>query len=127
MKRALLLAGVMIIAGVLHFVAPRPYDAIMPRMFPEEARRPLTYGSGVAEIVCGLLLAVPATRALGGKLTALVLLAVLPANVDAALRGGYPGLDGFFGTPLAAWLRVPLQIPLIWWAWSVGRTAQPVE
>lgn len=120
-----LLAGVLIGAGVLHFVAPRPYDAIIPRVFPEETRRPLTYASGAAELVCGLLLLIPRTRVLGGRLTAALLVAVLPANVAAALRGGYP-LDGFLGTPEAAWLRVPLQIPLIVWAGSISRDARAI-
>lgn len=124
-RKAGLLAVVMIAAGALHFISPRPYDAIIPRVFPAEARRPLTYASGAAEIVCGVLLLIPSTRALGGKLTALVLVAVLPANVDAALRGGYPVLNGFWGTSLVAWLRVPLQIPLIMWAWSVRRDPRP--
>lgn len=121
--KAGLLAAVMIGAGLLHFLAPRPYDAIIPRVFPEGTRRPLTYASGAAEIVCGVMLLVPRTRALGGRLTAILLLVVLPANVDVALRGGYP-LEGFLGSAEAAWLRVPLQIPLILWARSIERDAR---
>jgi uncharacterized membrane protein len=109
--------------GLLHFLVPRPFDAIIPRAFPEEVRRPLTYASGVGEITCGVLLLAPRTRRLGARLTVLLLLAVWPANIDAALRGGYPGLSGFAGSALAAWLRVPLQIPLILWALVVGRRA----
>lgn len=120
-------AGALVAMGVLHFVAPRPFDSIIPRAFPAEARRPLTYASGVAEIACGTLMALPRTRRLGGRLTALLLLAVWPANIDAALRGGYPGLDGFAGTATAAWLRVPLQIPLIWGALRIARRAGTSE
>jgi uncharacterized membrane protein len=116
-----LLATVLITAGVLHLVNPRPFDSIVPRVLPESTRRPITYISGVAEIVCGALLLLPRTRALGGKVTALLFLVIWPANVDPALRGGYPGLSGFLGSALAAWLRVPLQIPLILWARSIAR------
>lgn len=118
-----LLAGLLVATGILHFVAPRPFDAIIPRIFPPEARRPLTYASGAAELACAGLMLVPRTRALGGRLTVLLLLAVLPANVDVALRGGYP-FGGFAGTATAAWLRVPLQIPLILAARAVTRRAE---
>ncbi|MGI9015969.1 MAG: DoxX family protein [Euzebya sp.] len=121
-----LLATVMVAAGVLHFVAPKPYDSIIPRVLPDAYRRPLTYASGVAEMTVGVMMLVPRTRRLGAQLTALLLVAVWPANIDAALRGGYPGLDGFFGTPTAAWLRVPLQLPLILWAaWLARRSSPP--
>ncbi len=117
------LAGALITMGVLHFLVPRPFDSIIPRALPEGSRRPLTYASGVAEIVCGALLLSPRTRGVGGRLTALLMLAVWPANIDAALRGGYPGLSGVAGSSLGAWLRVPLQIPLIWFAWRIGQRA----
>lgn len=119
--RALPLAGILLTAGTLHFITPRPFDAIMPSAVPEPAHRPLTYLSGAAEIgVAGLLLS-PRTRRLGGWLASALLLAVWPANIEAALNGGYRGLSGFAGTASAAWLRVPLQIPLIAWGIWVAR------
>lgn len=121
-----LLAAAMLGAGVLHFVAPKPYDSIMPSILPESTHRPLTYASGAAEIAVGAMMLVPRTRALGGRLTALLLLAVLPANIESALRGGYP-LDGFLGSTTAAWLRVPLQFPLIWWALRIARAAENAD
>ncbi|CAN5281161.1 membrane protein [soil metagenome] len=121
--KAGVMAGALIAMGVLHFVAPRPFDSIIPRVLPEATRRPLTYASGAAEIVCGVLLLMPRTRALGGRLTMVLLVLVLPANVDAALRGGYP-IDGVLGSPAAAWLRVPLQIPMIMVARSIESGAR---
>jgi uncharacterized membrane protein len=118
---AVVLAGLLLVLGVLHLAVPRPFDAIIPRALPAASRRPLTYASGAAELVCGALLLVPRTRRLGGWLTAALLLAVWPANVDAALRGGYPGLSGFAGSAAAAWLRVPLQLPLLWVALRTAR------
>lgn len=111
--------------GVLHLAVPRPFDAIMPRALPRGWRRPLTYLSGVAEIACGVLMALPRTRSLGGRLTVVLLLAVWPANIDAALRGGYP-VAGPIGSATAAWLRVPLQLPLIWLALRIARRGPAV-
>ena len=34
-----------------------------------------------------------------------------------ALDGGLPGGGPVTGSPAVAWLRVPLQIPLLLWAW----------
>ena len=119
----LALSGVMLVAGMTHFLAPRSFDSVMPRLLPEVTHRPLTYLSGAAEIGVGALMLIPRTRRIGGTLTAWLLIAVLPANIDVALRGGYPGLDGFIGSAAAAWIRIPLQIPLIVWARSISRRA----
>lgn len=103
----------MVGAGVLHFVAPQAYDRLVPRALGPP--RPWTLASGAAEAAAGVLLAVPATRGLGARAVAGVLVAVFPANVDAALRGGMPA-RGWLGSPVVAWLRLPLQVPLIRWA-----------
>lgn len=120
--RALPLAGILLTAGALHFLSPRPFDTMIPSALPASARRPLTYASGVAELGVGAMLLIPRTRRLGGWLAAALLLAVWPANIEAALNGGYRGVSGFAGSATAAWLRVPLQIPLIAWAVQIGRT-----
>ena len=119
--KALLLGGLLLGVGTLHFVSPKPFDSIIPRALPEEARRPLTYASGVVEVAAGAMLLAPRTRRLGGRLAFWLILAVWPANIDAALRGGYPGLPGVVGGATAAWIRVPLQLPLLWLAHRIAR------
>ena len=47
----LLLGTTFVAGGVLHFVRPRMYEAIMPEYLP--AHRELVYASGVAEAVGG--------------------------------------------------------------------------
>ncbi len=106
----------MIGAGALHFVIPSSYARIVPRVVGTDGARALVLVSGAAEILVGVLLVVPRTRRLGAALTAGLLVAVFPANVQMALDGGIPG-EGFpLGSPVVAWLRLPLQIPLVWWA-----------
>ena len=52
MSRARAVLGVTFLAtGVLHFLRPRIYEAIMPGYLP--AHRELVYASGVAEIAGG--------------------------------------------------------------------------
>ena len=54
--------GAMLIGmGALHFVAPKPFDTIVPAELPGTARF-YTHASGVAEVATGALLLVPRTR-----------------------------------------------------------------
>jgi uncharacterized membrane protein len=108
---AVLLAG----AGALHFLKPEPYDAIVPPFLPSP--RSWTYASGVAELACAVAVAVPATRSKGGLASAVLFVAVFPANVYLALEPG----------DLPRWLaiaRLPLQVPLVLWGLQVWRSSR---
>jgi len=113
-----LLSLLLLAAGVNHFVNPEAYDRLVPRSLP--AHRTITYVSGLAELVCAAAVATPRSRRAGGWLTAALFVAVFPANVQLALDGGFGG-SSFFGSATAAWLRLPLQVPLIAWAVQVAR------
>ncbi|MEU5693742.1 hypothetical protein [Actinosynnema sp. NPDC020468] len=116
---ALALAGLLGVAGVTHFAKPKPYDAIVPRALPGKPRT-WTYVSGVAELGLAAAVAAPRTRSLGGLLAAGFFAAVFPANIKMAydLRGKSPK------TRAVAFGRLPLQLPLIWWALKVRRSAR---
>src|SRR5690348_9088864 len=122
MGLGLLLGG----SGVLHFVLPGPYQRIVPRPIARW-KRGIVAVSGAAELACAALLASPRTRRLGGIASAAVLVAVFPANVQMALDGGYEDAPFPANSRIAAWLRLPLQAPLIWWALGVGRSSSTVE
>ena len=102
-------------SGVLHMVRPRIYEPLIPPWLAGSERE-VIYVSGVAEIVCALLLAVPRTRRVGAWATAGVLVAVFPGNIQMAVDGGVPGAAGPLGSPVVAWARLPIQPVLIWWA-----------
>lgn len=112
------LAALLGLAGVTHFTRPKNYDAIVPRSLPGTPRQ-WTYVSGVAELALATAVAVPRTRKLGGVLAAAFFVAVFPANVKMAL-------DFRTKSPKAralAYGRLPLQIPLVAWAWKVAKAA----
>ena len=109
----------MVAAGVAHLVVPGAYARIVPRVLGNP--RAYVYASGVAQIAGGVLLALPRTRRAGGWLVAAVLVGVFPANVQAALDGGVLGADAPLESALAGWLRLPLQVPLVWWALHEAR------
>ncbi len=105
------------IAGVLHFVRPHWYEAIMPDYLP--AHRELVYASGVAEIAGGLGTLHPKTRRVASWWSIATLLAVFPANVDMALNpDDYPKIPG---GAAALYARLPLQLLFIAWAYAAGR------
>jgi uncharacterized membrane protein len=115
--RRLFLIAILGTSGVLHFLRPGPFVAIVPRSLPRRAE--LVAVSGAAELVCAGLLAHPSSRRVGGPITAALFAAVFPANVSMALRSGRRPL----WYRAAAWARLPLQIPLVLWALRVGREA----
>jgi len=111
------LAVLFLTAGVLHFVRPKTFEAIVPRGIGEPAA--LVRISGAAEIAGGLGLLLPPTRRAAGLGLIALLLAVWPANIDMALRAKrYRRVAPAW----VWWVRVPLQIPLLWW---VERASRP--
>jgi uncharacterized membrane protein len=104
-------------AGTMHFVAPDAYIRIVPPLLPMPHL--LVIVSGIAEILGGIGLLVPFTqRAAAWGLVAL-LVAVFPANIYMAVA--HLSAPGILGQGWAQWLRLPLQIPLIFWAWRYTR------
>jgi uncharacterized membrane protein len=115
--RARLFGPFFVLAGVMHFVAPRWYASIVPEQLP--ARRAIVYASGVAEIAAGAAVMHPRTRRLGARLSVATLLAVFPANIDMAL---HPERFRVPGGRLALYLRLPIQGLFVAWARAAGRS-----
>lgn len=115
-RSALALSALLGLAGVTHFTRPKYYDAIVPRALPGTPRQ-WTYVSGAAELALATAVAAPRTRKLGAVAAAAFFVAVFPANVKMALdfRSKSPKARAL------AYGRLPLQIPLIAWAWNVAK------
>jgi len=116
-KSRLLMATLYIIAGTLHFILTPLYIAIMPPYLP--AHRALVLISGAAEIAggIGLLLPIPAIQRAAAWGIIALLIAVFPANLYmAAHPAAFPTIP-----PWILWARLPIQVPLIYWAWLYTR------
>jgi uncharacterized membrane protein len=111
------MVGLLAASGTLHLVAPGSYRRIVPRALGHAAG--IVAVSGVCELLCATLLLLPTTRRLGAWSTAALLVAVFPANMQMALDGGLAGTPFPAGSAVAAWLRLPLQVPLVAWALSL--------
>lgn len=106
-------------AGAVHLRAPARFDAIVPRALPGEPRT-YTVVSGLAELATAGLIALPATRRLGGWAAAALFTAVFPANVQMA----WDWRRASRWRRAIAYGRLPLQGVLIAQALQVARSAR---
>lgn len=114
-KMAAALGLALIFAGLLHFLQPAPFLAMMPPFLPWH--RKLVQVSGAAEIAVGFGLLVPRLRRVSAWAAVALLAAVFPANIYAAVSQveipGYPSAAWY------RWLRLPMQGVLIGCALAV--------
>ena len=109
-----LVGAVFLAAGLLHFLRPEAYEAIMPAYLP--APRALVYASGAAEMAGGAGVLHPATARRAGWWLIATLVAVFPANVEMALHA-----ERFRAIPEPLlWARLPLQALLVAWVWRAA-------
>jgi uncharacterized membrane protein len=102
-------------SGVVHLVRPEVFDPLIPRQLGSP--RPWVLGSGIAELVCAAGLATRQPWA--PSVTTATLAVVWIGNMQMALdvqRSGRPAWQ-----KAAAWVRLPLQVPLMRAAWASPR------
>ncbi len=116
-----ILAALMTAAGTLHFVATEAYMTIMPPYLP--LHRELVLISGALFFLGGVGLLIPKRRSAAGVALIVLYVAVLPANVNMAINNIQP--ESFHIAPALLWLRIPLQLIIIAWAWWVSRPDPP--
>jgi len=117
---ALMLIG----TGITHFLFPKPFDTIVPPFLPGDPRM-WTYLSGFAELIIAALLFIALDKKFAGKPVRLwgvyaafaLFVAVFPANIYMAIE--WSTRD--FPAPLFAYLRLPLQLGLFYWAWALAK------
>ena len=103
--------------GVLHFMLPTGFLAIVPDYLPYPLA--LVYISGAFELGLGLALLAPPLRRWAAWGLIALFIAVFPANVNMAIHhlpfGETPT------PPALLWARLPLQLVFIYWAWHFAR------
>jgi len=105
------MAAFYIWAGVSHFTRPEFFLNLMPAYMPLHTE--LVYLSGIAEIVLGILVAIPRTAMFAGWCIIAMLIAFLPIHVHMLVNNHlYPEAP-----TSALWLRFPLQALFILWAY----------
>jgi uncharacterized membrane protein len=93
-----------VVAGTMHFVIPRQYEAIVPPSLAQW-KRELVVASGIAELAGGVAILPERTRRGARWWLLATLAAVYPANIHMALHP-----EQFPKVPAAAlWIRLPIQ------------------
>ncbi|WP_406815086.1 hypothetical protein [Mycobacterium sp. M23085] len=111
-------AAMLLGIGTLHFVAPKPFDAIIPVELPGSPRF-YTYASGAAELATGALLVPRRTRRFAALAAAALFIGVFPGNVNMVrLWWGKP-----WPMRIVALARLPLQIPMVTTALKIRRNS----
>lgn len=121
------MAALLATSAVNHFRNPGFYNAVVPRSISIDTggalgvltRRQWTHLSGGLEFAAAAGLLLPATRRAAATATALMYVAFIAGHLSALQRAFGPrGSDRQKAIHLA---RLPLQLPLIRWAWSLRR------
>ena len=105
-----------IVAGTLHFVIPRRYEAIVPPRL-ERWREEIVVVSGIAELAGGIGVLPGGTRRLARWWLLATLVAIYPANIHMAVNSDqFPRIH-----PALLWARLPLQFVFARMTWRGTR------
>lgn len=107
------LAAFFIYAGYSHFKIPKFFYRITPP-YLKQWQEPINVIVGIAEILGGVGLLIPATQNMAAWGLIALLIAVFPANIYHLTSKG----AGMKVPIWALWLRLPLQFVLIAWAYA---------
>jgi uncharacterized membrane protein len=116
------LAVFFVLAGLNHFYRPALYLGMLPARMPWPAA--LVAISGVCEILGGMGVLVPSVRRAAGWGLIVLLIAVFPANLHAAMVGHIPDLGA---SPALLWIRLPFQAVFIAWVAWVAVAKEPLS
>lgn len=107
-----LMATLYIAAGIMHFKRPWFYYKITPP-YLKKWQKPINVIVGIAEILGGIGLLIPATQSAAAWGIILLLIAVFPANINMLINEkANLGMKKW-----QLWLRLPIQFLLIAWAY----------
>jgi uncharacterized membrane protein len=116
------LVTMFLFTGTSHFTGIKhDFAAMIPPPLPDDLW--VIYLTGLFEIAGAVGLLIPRTRRLAGICLSLLLVALFPANVYAALSE-IP-FRGEAATPL--WIRTPMQLLYIGMVWWTSVKARPAE
>jgi uncharacterized membrane protein len=108
---AIICGSFFVFAGIMHFIKPRFFLAIMPHYLP--LHKEAVYISGVFEILFGFMVFFENFRFYGSIGLIALLIVVFPANIYMAFDKKFVKIS-----PAIRYGRLLLQFVAIWWIYS---------
>jgi uncharacterized membrane protein len=106
-----ILAIIITLGGFSHFLTPEMFLPFIPDFLPSKF---VNYASGLVEILVGLGYFISSYRKLSALAMLILMIAFLPLHViDVFIEN--PAI----GSKTVAYIRLPIQFLLIYWAWKV--------
>lgn len=112
-----LVAFVMIAGGAAHLATPEQFVPLVPAFLPASA---VIAATGVVQVAVGLAALWPRTRKWGGLAFAVVCVGYLPIHLWDYVRP-----DPVFAPPVAATVRLVVQLLFIAAGWALWRRSLP--
>jgi uncharacterized membrane protein len=107
---AFLIGAVFIIVGIAHFTQTLEFQLFLPQWVP--FKYAAVIGSGVLEIILGILVMTKQFRTMAAMAIIVVLVLYLPLHIYDLTR-----FIPHIGSKAMAWGRLPLQVLMIWMAY----------
>lgn len=101
----------MILGGITHFITPEMYFPFFPDAFPKAI---IVYASGVLEVAIGVGVFIKRWSVYSIKAILILMILFLPLHVIDVFKDN-PAI----GSKLLAYIRLPLQFVLIYWAYFI--------
>lgn len=101
----------LLFTGITHFIKPEIYLPFIPEFLPQNA---INYFIGIIEFILGVGVFIPRFRTLATLGILLLMLAFLPLHIIDVFKEN-PAI----GSHAMAYIRLPIQFVLIWWAWFI--------
>lgn len=109
----------LIFTGISHFLFSEGMALMLPGFIP--FKKEVIYLTGVIEMAAAAGLLIPRFRKMTACLLIIFFIAILPANIHAAIHHVNLRTASFDGSGLNyLWFRVPLQIVFIAWVYYFG-------
>jgi len=109
----------LLFTAIGHFAYSTGMSMMLPRIIP--FKKEIVYLTGFIEIAAAIGLLIPQLRHITSILLIIFFIAILPANIHAAInkvdyqKGTNEGNDEKY-----LWFRIPLQLFFIGWVWYFG-------
>ena len=101
----------MILGGIIHFITPEMYFPFFPEAFPKTM---IIYVSGALEVAIGVGVFIKRWSVYSIKAILILMILFLPLHVMDVFKEN-PAI----GSKLLAYIRLPLQFVLIYWAYFI--------